>query len=66
MLELVAVARERWLGKPELHEILVNVDAYRLNVSTVQVHLPPSGALVLYDRTALKRFRKDGKSQLPQ
>ena len=60
MLELIQIAQQRWLAKTELHEILSNAAQYRLAVSHVQVLLPPSGSLVLYDKSILRRFRKDG------
>ena len=64
MHTLIAIAKTRWLAKTELHEILSNASpssgAFHLNASAQQIHLPPSGSLILYDRDVLRRFRKDG------
>jgi len=60
MLELIEIAKTRWLAKTEIHEILTNTTQFALRVSEAQIHLPPSGTLVLYDRATMRRFRKDG------
>ncbi len=58
--DLCRNARERWLVKTEVYELMSRVELYRLQVSDRQVVRAPSGSLVLYDSRSTKKFRADG------
>ncbi|XP_043708894.1 calmodulin-binding transcription activator 5 isoform X2 [Telopea speciosissima] len=51
-------ATTRWLRPNEIHAILFNHNYFSIRVKPV--NLPPSGTIVLFDRTMLRNFRKDG------
>lgn len=53
-------AHSRWLRPNEIYAILYNYKSF--NVRAKPVDTPTSGTLILFDRKALRNFRKDGHS----
>eukprot|EP00252_Welwitschia_mirabilis_P011035 TRINITY_DN2481_c0_g1_i1.p1 TRINITY_DN2481_c0_g1~~TRINITY_DN2481_c0_g1_i1.p1 ORF type:complete len:943 (+),score=220.16 TRINITY_DN2481_c0_g1_i1:240-3068(+) len=62
-LDMNAISKEaahRWLRPNEIYAILCNYEHFHVNVKPVD--MPASGTLLLFDRKALRNFRKDGHS----
>uniref|UniRef100_A0A2P2KCL2 Calmodulin-binding transcription activator 3 isoform X2 n=2 Tax=Rhizophora mucronata TaxID=61149 RepID=A0A2P2KCL2_RHIMU len=58
LLDLTEEARNRWLRTSEIMEILCNYELFPLN--TEPPVRPAAGSLFLFNRKALRYFRKDG------
>ncbi|KAH0454763.1 hypothetical protein IEQ34_016687 [Dendrobium chrysotoxum] len=58
MRQILAEAKSRWLRPTEISTILRNY--HRFNITPDPPNLPPGGSLFLFDRKALRYFRKDG------
>ncbi|XP_061360263.1 calmodulin-binding transcription activator 2-like isoform X2 [Gastrolobium bilobum] len=56
--EILREAKHRWLRPAEICEILRNYRKFEL--TSVPPITPPAGSLFLFDRKALRYFRKDG------
>ncbi|TKY54303.1 Calmodulin-binding transcription activator 2 [Spatholobus suberectus] len=56
--EILQEAEHRWLRPPEICEILRNYKKFQLTPDPPV--RPPAGSLFLFDRKALRYFRKDG------
>nr|XP_010921342.1 calmodulin-binding transcription activator 1 isoform X2 [Elaeis guineensis] len=56
--QILLEAKTRWLRPSEICEILRNYQ--KLNLATDPPYRPPGGSLFLFDRKALRYFRKDG------
>lgn len=56
--QILLEAQHRWLRPTEVCEILRNYKKFRL--APDPPHKPPGGSLFLFDRKALRYFRKDG------
>ncbi|KAK4743251.1 hypothetical protein SAY87_001252 [Trapa incisa] len=56
--QLQVEAQHRWLRPAEICEILRNY--HKFQISSEPPNRPPSGSLFLFDRKALRYFRKDG------
>lgn len=55
------IARRRWLTSEEVEAVLCAVDGgFREIVKEEPLFQPPSGTLVVYDKSALRHFRRDG------
>ena len=57
-------SRERWLLPEEILDVLLHHDALCFYVSGSPPSLPPTGAMLLFDRRSCKRFRRDGHNWL--
>eukprot|EP00291_Cryptomonas_curvata_P018931 CAMPEP_0172170210 /NCGR_PEP_ID=MMETSP1050-20130122/11136_1 /TAXON_ID=233186 /ORGANISM="Cryptomonas curvata, Strain CCAP979/52" /LENGTH=97 /DNA_ID=CAMNT_0012841357 /DNA_START=78 /DNA_END=368 /DNA_ORIENTATION=- len=57
--EILEVARQRWLKNREVLHILSCAGQLSLHSSPEVVQRPASGQLVLYDRGAVRHFRRD-------
>ncbi|KAK9846619.1 hypothetical protein WJX81_007767 [Elliptochloris bilobata] len=53
-------AEQTWLKNTEVCELLLNYVAYNLPVSKEPPNQPPGGTVYLFDRRAVRFFRKDG------
>ncbi|XP_024537773.1 calmodulin-binding transcription activator 1 [Selaginella moellendorffii] len=58
--QIISEACVRWLKPPEVCEILRHYQSYGFNLNPVPPNRPASGSLFLFDRKALRYFRKDG------
>ncbi|XP_024514944.1 calmodulin-binding transcription activator 3 [Selaginella moellendorffii] len=58
--QIVRDAQSRWLRPPEICEVLRSYTEINLKTSPAPPYQPPSGSLFLFDRKALRYFRKDG------
>ncbi|XP_078429660.1 calmodulin-binding transcription activator 3-like isoform X2 [Wolffia australiana] len=58
MEQILLEAQERWLRPPEISEILRNYKSFR--IAPEAPNRPRSGSLFLFDRKALRYFRRDG------
>ncbi|PKU79823.1 Calmodulin-binding transcription activator 2 [Dendrobium catenatum] len=58
MRQILAEAKSRWLRPTEISTILRNYR--RFNITPDPPNLPPGGSLFIFDRKALRYFRKDG------
>ncbi|KAK8947261.1 Calmodulin-binding transcription activator 2 [Platanthera zijinensis] len=56
--QILLEAKTRWLRPSEICEILRNY--IRFNITPDPPYKPPGGSLFLFDRKALRYFRKDG------
>ncbi|KAJ7539527.1 hypothetical protein O6H91_11G098600 [Diphasiastrum complanatum] len=57
---LIEQAQVRWLKPPEICEILQNYERHNFQLNPVAPDKPPSGSIFLFDRKALRYYRKDG------
>lgn len=53
-------AHSRWLRPNEIYAVLYNYNSFTVRAKPVDT--PTSGTLILFDRKALRNFRKDGHS----
>ncbi|PQQ00134.1 calmodulin-binding transcription activator 2-like [Prunus yedoensis var. nudiflora] len=58
LAQILQEAKERWLRPAEICEILRNYQSFELTADPPV--RPPAGSLFLFDRKALRYFRKDG------
>ncbi|KAL2614166.1 hypothetical protein R1flu_025858 [Riccia fluitans] len=58
--QIIQEAQTRWLRPVEVCEILRNYRAHNFKLNPVPPQRPQSGSLFLFDRKALRYFRKDG------
>ncbi|KAK9161719.1 hypothetical protein Syun_008060 [Stephania yunnanensis] len=56
--KMMEEAHTRWLRPNEIHALLYNYTLFNIRVKPM--HLPTSGAILLFDRKMLRNFRKDG------
>ncbi|GAV65356.1 IQ domain-containing protein/TIG domain-containing protein/CG-1 domain-containing protein/Ank_2 domain-containing protein [Cephalotus follicularis] len=56
--QLLSEAQHRWLRPAEICQLLCNYKKFR--IASEPPNRPPSGSLFLFDRKALRYFRKDG------
>ncbi|KAK9820359.1 hypothetical protein WJX72_009412 [[Myrmecia] bisecta] len=57
--EVLAKGQTTWLKNTEVCDLLLNFQAYNMRVSRDPPLQPPGGSLFLYDRRAVRFFRKD-------
>ncbi|EFJ28495.1 hypothetical protein SELMODRAFT_411325 [Selaginella moellendorffii] len=60
MRQIIQEACVRWLKPHEVCDILRNYQSYGFDLNSVPPNRPASGSLFLFDRKAVRCFRKDG------
>ena len=58
-VSLVRKARTHWLTPDEIHKILHNFRVYGLQPLSDVVERPPSGSLLLFEKSTVRNYRKD-------
>eukprot|EP00941_MAST-03F_sp_MAST-3F-sp1_P002030 g2030.t1 len=64
IVELIEKAANSWLGKEEIHILLLNFQVFGLEILKKVPQFPGSGSVIFYNRKTLKNFRNDGYSWL--